>query len=135
MSEIILNHVRWSGHSLLVWIHGLIRHHIRAALHLLIEHHTLITLALHVADVLRSALRIHRILLDDWTHDWTHHLWSLISLLRILWNRILSKLSRLRLLNYAAQSVNVSVLIIRYEPVIRFLVGHIEQNKNFNVAL
>lgn len=141
VSQIILDQVR-PGHALLVGIHWLIADHVLVAslhLHLLVEHHILIALTLHVRHVLGTSLRIHRVLLRNRVHS--HDLWSrtrllLNLLLRVLWARSLPIRScNLRLLDDAAQSVNVPSLIVRNEPVVGFLFRHVEQNKNLDITL
>lgn len=149
VSQIILNQVR-PRHALLVGIHWLIADHVLVAalhLHLLVEHHVLVALALHVWHVLRTALRIHRVLLRNRVHS--HDLRSrtrlllldLLLLLRILLLGVLRARSLsirscdLRLLNNAAQSVDIPRLIIWNEPVVGLFFRHVQQNENLDVAL
>lgn len=135
MSEIVLHHV-WACHALLVWIHRLIANHVGTALHLhlLVEHHPLIALRLHVAHVLRSHLRIHRVLLNNRIH--VHHLRTRAGLLGlILRSRILSEVSDFGLLNHAPKSIDIAILVIGDEAVVRLLVGHVKKNENLHVAL
>lgn len=133
MSKIILHHIR-SCHTLLIRIHRLSTDHVRTLhLHLLIEHHTLVALSLHVSKVLRSTLWVHCVLLGNRIH--VHHRRASADLLWVLRNGILPELGGFRLLNHASKFIHVTVLIIGNKSVVRFLIGHVQQDQNFHVAL